>query len=310
MISILQGGIAHASGSGDVDRPRVAIEPRLRATTQSDIRIDSNLVLLPVNVTDPQNRMVTGLGSGDFRVFDGQREQTVMHLSNDDAPVSIGVVFDASGSMASKMSKAREAVAEFLRNANPADEFFLVNFSDRAELTVPLTENAGDIESRLTFADAHGRTALLDGVYLALNYLKQAKNPRRALLVISDGGENDSRYTQSELRKTLRESDAWIYAIGIYAPGQAVLPEEERGGPKLLTDMTEQTGGHHVAVQRLSDLPDAAGQIGRELRNQYVLAYSPTNLERDGKYHRVQVKLVGRRALRVSSRPGYFAPAP
>jgi len=295
--------------AGDTDEPRVAIEPRVH-TLHSDIRVDSNLVLLPVNVTDPKNRLVTGLAAGEFRIFDGQNEQTVLRLSNDDAPISIGIVFDASGSMASKLGKAREAVAEFLKSANPNDEFFLVNFQDKAELAVPFTQSPGDIQNKLAFTGSHGKTALVDAVYLALHYMQHAGNPRRALLVISDGGENDSRYTQADLRKTLRESNVWMYAIGIYAPGAAVLPEEERGGPKLLEEMTEQTGGRHLAIQSASELPGAASQVGLELRNQYVLAYSPSNVERDGKYHRVQVKLVGRRNLHLSWRPGYWAPGP
>ena len=297
-----------ALAAGDTDDPRVSIEPRIHAGVRGDIHVDSNLVLLPVNVTDRSNRLVTGLDAGEFRVFDGSREQQILQLSKDDAPLSCGVVFDSSASMARKLSKAREAVAEFLKGANPEDEFFLVNFNDQAELAAPFTQNAGDIQGRLAFTSAHGKTALLDAIYLALHYMKNAQHSRRALLVISDGGDNDSRYTQSELKKVLQESNVWIYAVGIYAPGSPILPEEERGGPKLLIEMAENTGGRHLAVYDAGELPEAAAQLGLELRNQYVLAYSPTNVERDGKYHHVQVKLVGRRNLQVTWRPGYWAP--
>ena len=306
---LVLGVPAYGAADGAPDEPRISIEPRLKAPLHSDFRIDSNLVLLPVNVTDRQNRSVTGLDAGEFRVFEGATEQKVLHLSTDDAPLSVGIVFDASGSMASKLGKAREAVAEFLKGANPSDEFFLVNFSGKAELAVPFTQSHEDIQGRLIATKSEGKTALLDGVYLALIQMKKAGNARKALLVISDGGENDSRYSEGEIRKMVRESDVWIYAIGIYARAPQMLPEEERGGPKLLTDVAEQTGGRHLAVHHENELPDAAAKVGLELRNRYILAYSPANAARDGKYHRVQVKLSGRRDLHLSWRPGYFAPA-
>jgi Ca-activated chloride channel family protein len=290
------------------DEPHVSLQPRARVTTRSDIRVDSNLVLIPVSVTDPKNHPVVGLDSDKFRVFEGKAEQRVLRLSSDDAPLSVGIVFDASGSMAEKMPKAREAVAAFLKSANPGDEFFLVNFSGKPELAVPFTTDTDEIQARLMYADSKGKTALLDAIYLALHHMKSAKNPRRALLVISDGGDNESRYSEGETRKMVQETDAWIYAIGIYANGFQTLPEEERGGPKLLTDIAEESGGRHFAVHSVSELPETAAKIGLELRNQYVLAYSPANTLADGKYRRVSVKLVERRDLHLSWRPGYYAP--
>jgi Ca-activated chloride channel family protein len=278
------------------------------AASGSDIRVDSLLVLIPVSVTDPRNRPVTGLASGEFRVFEGKAEQKVVGLSSEDAPLSVGIVFDASGSMEDKLPKAREAVQQFLKNANPEDEFFLVKFSSTAEVAVPFTNNAGDISARLLFAGSRGKTALLDAVYLGLHYMKNARNARRALLVISDGGDNDSRYSEREMRTMLREAGVAVYAIGIYAAGAKTLPEEERAGPKLLTDLAEESGGRQYAVHRASELPEAAAEIGLELRNQYVLAYSPEGAPADGKYRRVQVKLVEPRDLHLSWRPGYYAP--
>ena len=273
-----------------------------------NIRADSNLVLIPVSVTDPRNRPVIGLGQNGFRVFEGKTEQKVLHLSNDDAPLSVGIVFDTSGSMAGKLAKAREAVAEFLKSANPADEFFLVQFNNTAELAVPFTTDLDGIQSRLMRADCKGKTALLDAIYLALQYMKGARNPRRALLVISDGGDNDSRYTERETRQLVRETDAWIYAIGIYAGGSQALPEEEGAGPKLLTGIAGESGGRHFAVQDASQLPGAAAKIALELRNQYILAYRPADTQADGKYRRVQVKLVERGDLHLTWRPGYYSP--
>jgi Ca-activated chloride channel family protein len=317
LVSAAQAVDSAADRAADTstDEPRVAIQPRACAAAECrpraprDLRVDTNLVLIPVSVTDPKNHPVIGLASDKFRVFEGKAEQKVLRLSTEDAPLSVGIVFDASGSMAEKLPKAREAVAEFLRNANPADEFFLVNFSGTAELAVPFTTDTDEIQTRLMHANSKGKTALLDAIYLALHQMKSAKNPRRALLVISDGGDNDSRYSQAETRKMVQETDVWIYAIGIYAGGFQASPEEERGGPKLLTDIAEQSGGRHFAVHNTNELPETAAKIGLELRNQYLLAYSPANTEADGKYRRVQVKLVPQRDLHLSWRPGYYAPA-
>jgi Ca-activated chloride channel family protein len=307
-VATLLTGWAVQAADRDNDEPRVSIEPRASARTSSDIRVDSNLVLIPVSVTDPKNRPVTGLAPDEFRIFEGKAEQKVLRLSCEDAPISVGIVFDASGSMSGKLAKAREAVIEFLKSANPDDEFFLVNFSRTAELAVPFTGNPGDIQMRLMYATSKGRTALLDAVSLALGYMKGASNPRRALLVISDGGDNHSRHNETEIRRMVQESDVSIYTIGIYTRGTPIMPEEERGGEKLLTDIAEESGGREFAVDKAGDLPGAAAAIGLELRNQYLLAYRPANTEPDGKYRRVQVKLVDQRGMRVSWRPGYYAP--
>lgn len=302
-IFLMASGVTQGS-----DDPAVRITPLPGRAVRADLRADCNLVLVPVSVTDPRNRAVTGLARDAFRIFDEKAEQRVVHFTEEDAPISIGIVFDSSRSMTAKMPQARAAVAEFLRNSNPEDEFFLVNFNDRAELVVPFTNNPGDLQDRLLETSAAGRTALMDGVYLALDAMKGAANSRNALLVVSDGGDNDSRYSEGELRRRLRETSVAIYALGIYQHGAAVLPEEERGGPKLLDDLAGQSGGRHFPVTDLASLPQAAAQIGLELRNQYVLGYSPIEGSNDGRYHRVQVKLVGQGNLHVTSRPGYLAP--
>ena len=290
------------------DDPRVLIDPRVRPAAHADIRVDTNLVLVPVSITDHKNHPVLGIDARQFRVFEGKAEQDVVNVSSEDTPVSVGIVFDASGSMANKLPKAREAVAEFLKSANPSDEFFLVNFAASPALAVPFTTNPGEIRNRLMYATTTGKTALLDAVHLALEYMKDARNPRRSLLVISDGGDNDSRYTETEIRRMVRETGVWVYTIGVYAGAPAILPEEERGGPKLLTDLAEETGGRHFAIQNANGLPAAAAKIALELRNQYLLGYRPKNMERDGKYHKVQVRLVDSGDLLLSWRPGYYAP--
>lgn len=300
---------------------RVSIEPRIRTPKgadsgvlerKSNIRIDSTLVLIPVSVTDPMNRFVTGLEREHFKLYEDKVEQEIQQFSSEDAPLSVGLVFDTSGSMGSKLQKSRQAVAQFFKTANPEDEFFLVQFSDRPELTVPFTRNPEEIQNRLTFTQSKGRTALLDGIYLAMNHMKKARNPRKALLVISDGGDNSSRYTESEIKNAVREADVQIYAIGIFEPMSARgRTAEEMAGPGLLSEVAEQTGGRHFPVDNLNELPDIAAKIGIELRNQYVLGYAPKNQERDGKYRRVNVKLVQPRGLpplKAFFRLGYYAP--
>jgi len=298
---------------------QVAIEPRAKpsvhagAVPKSNIRVDSTLVLIPVTVTDPMNRFVTGLEKENFKIFEAGKEQDLSQFSSEDAPLSVGVVFDCSGSMGHKLDKSRQAVAQFFKTANPEDEFFLVQFHDSAELIQPFTISLEEIQNRLTFTNSKGRTALLDAIYLALHEMKKAKNPRKALLVISDGGDNNSRYTEGEIKNLVKEADTQIYAIGIYesvtSRGRTA---EELAGPGLLTDIAEQTGGRQYAVENLNELPDIASKIGVELRNQYILGYAPQNQDRDGKYRRVQVKLVQPRGLpplRAFWRLGYYAPS-
>lgn len=292
-----------------VPRPKPAEEKGAEA----NIRVNSTLVLIPVTVMDPVGRIVTGLEKENFRVFEEKTEQEIAQFSSEDAPLSVGVVFDCSGSMGKKLEKSRVAVAQFVNTSNPDDEYFLVQFNDGAQIVQPFTTNIEEIQNRLTFTQSRGRTALLDAVYLGLHEMKKAKNPRKALLIISDGGDNNSRYTEGEIKNLVKEADVQIYAIGIYEPASARsrTPEESQG-PGLLSEIAEQTGGRQYAVDNVSELPDVAGKIGAELRNEYVLGYAPKNQERDGKFRRVQVKLTpprGMPPLRAYWRLGYYAPS-
>jgi len=215
--------------------------------------------------------------------------------------------------MGNKLEKSRQAVAQFFKTANPDDEFFLIQFGDGADMIQGFTRNLEEIQNRLMFTQPKGRTALLDALYMGLSHMKKARNPRKALLVISDGGDNNSRYTESEIKNLVKESDVQIYAIGIYEPIAARgRTPEEAAGQGLLTEVAEQTGGRQYPVDNLNELPDIAAKIGVELRNQYVLGYSPQNQERDGRYRKVQVKLVqprGLPTLRAFFKMGYYAPA-
>jgi len=273
------------------------------------IRTETQITLVGASVTDPLGRLVTGLQQQHFRVFEDGVEQEIVRFSSQDVPVSIGVIFDMSGSMADKIDKSRQAAVQFFRTANPADEFFLVDFNDRAQLISPFTESVDDLQERLMYTGAHGMTALFDGVYLGLSQMRGAHNTKKALLILSDGGDNHSRYSETEVRKFVREADVQIYAIGLFE-AEAPTPEE-KAGPGLLNDITMMTGGRAFAVQNVNQLPDIATKISMELRNQYVLGYIPSHRTHDGKWRKIKVRLnppKGLPPLSVSAKNGYFAP--
>jgi Ca-activated chloride channel homolog len=273
-------------------------------------KVDVNLVLVPVTITDPMNRLVTGLDRENFNIFEGRDQQEIKTFSSEDAPISLGVIFDMSGSMTSKIERAREAVIEFFKTANPQDEFFMITFADKPEEISDFTSSVDDIQGKLIYTIPKGRTALLDAIYLGITKMRQAKYPKKALLIISDGGDNHSRYTEGEIRSMVKEADVLIYAIGIY--DHYFPTEEERLGPTLLADVTELTGGRAFTIDNPNDLADVSTKIGIELRNQYVLGYRPKNPAHDGKWRKIKVKLIppkGLPPLRVYAKTGYYAPS-
>ena len=277
------------------------------------VHIDVNLTLVNVTVTDPYDRVVTGLEPDNFRVFENNVEQEIQYFSSEDVPVSLGVIFDLSGSMANKVGKAKEAALQFFKTANPQDEFFLVSFNERAELTSAFTNSVEDLQSRMLTTSPKGRTALLDAIYLGLSQMRGARNAKRALLILSDGGDNHSRYNESDIKRLVKEADTQLYAIGIFDPlGNRNRTPEELNGPSLLTDITDMTGGRVFSVERLEDLPDIATKIGMELRNQYVLGYHPSNKVHDARWRKIKVKLrapKGLPPLNVFAKTGYYAPS-
>jgi len=318
LLAVFSACAVAALGQSD---PQATAPPTGALESTTAFRADSTLVLVPVSVTDPSNRYVLGLEKEAFHLSEDDVPQTIRFFSNEDAPLSIGLLVDVSGSMGAKLETSRRAVIEFLKTLNAADEAFLVDFSDRAELAMPLTSNAEAIEAKLTEVTSGGLTAMLDAVHTGLQEMKHAKNPRKALLIISDGGDNNSRFTATEIEDLVREADVQIYAMGVFEPvlsfglgkagAAAGLGAAEISGPKLLSEIADQTGGRAMAASSLRDLPGIAERIGIELRNQYVLAYSPINKNRDGKYRKVQVKVDQPKALpalKARWRAGYYAP--
>jgi Ca-activated chloride channel homolog len=287
--------------------------PAVKIVPGKVIRTDVDLALVNVTVTDPYNRLVTGLEQDNFRVSEDGTEQEIVSFSSEDVPISIGVIFDFSGSMSNKVDKAREAALQFFKTANPQDEFFLVSFNERAELTSAFTNSVEDLQSRMMLTAPKGRTALLDAIYLGLSQMRGAHNAKRALLILSDGGDNHSRYNENDIKRLVKEADTQLYAIGLFDPlGYRNRTMEELNGPSLLADITELTGGRVFAVEHLNDLPDIASKIGMELRNQYVLGYRPSNHAHDARWRKIKVKLrapKGLPPLTVYAKTGYYAPA-
>lgn len=283
------------------------------ASSPRTLRADSNLVLVSATVVDDSDRVVPNLRKTDFQLFERGVPQRISSFAAEDVPISAVIVFDASGSMADSIPMAGRALREFLSNANPADEFSVVTVSSRPELVLPFVQSSDEVLKQLGGIGGVGQTALLDSVYLAANYVRKGRNPRKALLVISDGEDNNSRYTERELVGVLREADATLCSIGVdisAAPYSAGEPAQ-RTGADILSDLAEATGGRYFEAWSPKDLPGIMKKI--DIRYQYVLGYSPAPLNADGKYHRVELRLARQareRHLRAFCRPGYYAPLP
>jgi VWFA-related protein len=257
------------------------------------------MVMIPANVTDRDDRPILDLHREDFHLFEDTVEQKIESFSIDQAPVSLGIVFDASGSMKNKIDKSFSAVEQFLKTSLPGDEFFLVQFSDVPKLRIPFTPDTDEILAGLSLVQPQGWTAMFDAIYVAVNQMRLAKNPRKALLILSDGGDNNSRYSGGEVINLLREADVRVYAIGLF------------DNAHYLKKAADETGGAMVAVRNLDDLPDAVDKLSTQLRSQYLIGYYPVKSQNDGKFHKVKLLLnqaAGSLKLHTSWRHGYYAP--
>jgi Ca-activated chloride channel homolog len=302
------GAILDVARAQSVNLP---LAPQDNPNSSSSIRVNSNLVLIPVSVVDRNEKSVVGLDQNSFRLYDDKVEQIITHFSMEDGPISVAFLFDASSSMADKIREAREAVSAFLKTANPTDEFLLIQFSDEVNLLLGFTKEADEVQRHLALIQPRGRTALLDAIDLSIHQLRHAHNIRKAVVIVSDGGDNCSRRTISEIKSLVRESDVLIYALGIFDSWDLrSQTHEEEAGPGLLRDVAKQSGGALFEIKDLSELPDIAAKMGNALRTQYVLGYTPAKPRMDGKYHKVNVKVVhkGSSKLRASWRRGYYAP--
>lgn len=292
-----------ANGQSDESGPKVSITPRSPAppasVDRSKFQLNVNLILVPAIVTDLRDRPVLGLEKKSFRIFEDNVEQQIATFSMADGPVSAGIVFDGSRSMATRIEQSRAAVAQFFRTSIPGDEFFLVRFSDRADLVTRWTSESDEISQELLGIRPNGWTAMIDGIRLSMLEMRTAHNPRRVLLVISDGADNNSRYSESELLSLLREADVRVCAIGLF------------DRPRYLQRLAYETGGKVIWIRKLQELPDAIERLSLEIRNEYVIGYSSDHAQNDGRYHKVRIELqpvAETKQMHVNWRQGYVSP--
>jgi Ca-activated chloride channel family protein len=290
--------------------PRVGRSPD--AIPIEHLRVDASLVLVPVHAVSATGANVTDLVAANFRVFEDGVEQKITYFSQDDAPLSVGLVFDSSGSMSNKIRKSASAAAAFFKTANASDEFFLVEFGERPKLVTPFTPDSDEVYQKIAHSRAFGRTSLIDAIQLALIQMKNARNARKVIVILSDGGDNRSRLTRGQIKGALLESDVQLYAIGIFDPDD--LPKhskEEQNGPQLLDELAEHTGGRVFTIDNLDNLESISSKLGTALRSEYLLGYMPLNPFRDGKYRQIKVEVVpssGSAIPSISYRHGYYAP--
>ena len=284
--------------------------PAEKKSGPSSLKIEVDLVLVNATVTDPSNRFVTGLEKEHFQLFEDKIEQKISHFSNEDLPTSIGLLFDVSSSMSDKISRAKDAAIAFLKTSNPDDEFFLETFADQPKVDEEFTSDVSEIQNRLVYKVAKGSTTLYDAVYLALEKMKRGHNPKKAILLITDGEDTRSRYSLLNVRNAVKESDVQIYAIGIVSSYYSDFAQG-RSGRAVLEEMTEITGGKAYFPNSVYELEDICTKIAIELKNQYILGYSSTNPSKDGRWRKIKVKLnapKGLPTLSVRAKSGYFAP--
>jgi Ca-activated chloride channel family protein len=297
------------------DGPSLDIQadgPRVQAADDTKpVIVHTDLVTLTVTVTDTYGRFVTGLGKNAFSIVDDKTQQEITFFSDEDAPVSLGVVFDVSGSMGGeKIMRAREALTKFVETSHARDEYFLIGFNNRAQLLLDHTRDSDALLQKLTFVQTHGQTALYDATYLGVERVTRGAHPKRAILLISDGQDNSSRYTFTELRRLLKESDVIIYAIGIVSNGDD--NQLGYGGRAILEELAGVSGGKAFFPSTGAEMNDTFERIALELRTQYSIGYRPTSFANNGKWHKIKIKVQPPRGfprLFVRGREGYFSNA-
>jgi Ca-activated chloride channel family protein len=273
------------------------------------VKVDVDLVRVDATVTDTQNRVITGLDKEHFKLWEDKLEQKIEYFSAEDSPVSLGIVFDISGSMKDKIGTARDAAVTFLKTGNPEDEYFLEVFSNRPQVAEDFTSDISKLQNKLVFQATNGMTAMYDAVYVSLEKLKEGTHPKKALLLITDGEDNHSRYAFSNVREFVKEQNVQVYAIGIVSDFNSQLGSG-RTGRALLEELADLTGGHAFFPDSVYDLEDICTKIAVELKNQYVLSYKSTNVAKDGKWRKIKVQVDGPKGvgrLNVRFKGGYYA---
>ena len=272
------------------------------------LQVNADLVLIPVTVADARDRPVLELSKRDFGLSDSGKRQDIKYFFAEAAPISIGLILDFSKSMENKIEREREAVVQFLNNANPEDDYFAIAVSSKPQLIADATDSPDQLQSKIGERPPQGSTALLDSIAMGLARMRSTRYQRRALIIISDGGDNSSRYPLRRIKNLIQESDVQVYAIGLF-DSALFKPYEEFMGKRWLREITDPSGGRTVPVDSLEELPEAAAEMSRGLRQQYVLGYSPTHTAANGEWHKVKVQILSSTAehpLTPSYKKGYY----
>ena len=283
--------------------PAIRGQETKKGSERPVFRVGVDTVFVKVSVTDPLNRYVTGLEKNHFKVFEDKVEQNLIHFTQQSAPISIGIIFDVSGSMKDNIHTARNSLVRFLQSGNPEDEYLLITFNQKTTLVQGFTHESSAIRNEVAIRNPGGRTALYDAVYLGLNQIRGGKNEKKAIILITDGEDNSSRYSAAEIREFAKEMDVQVYAIG---------EEGTLGyGRNEILNITKLTGGRAFFPNNFNELDYYIDLIHDELRSQYILGYMPTNKGHDGKWRRIRVRLdavKGLPKLLVHAKEGYNAP--
>jgi Ca-activated chloride channel homolog len=285
----------------------ILVAPQAAEPRQAPVRVDVDVVLVNAAVTDQDGHTVTGLEKTHFQLWEDKVQQEIRYFSAEELPVSLGVVFDISGSMSDKLSVSRDAVTRFLKTANPADEYALIEFNNRPHVTEAFTSDIADFQNRIALVSSSGSTALYDAVYLGIETLRHAHNRRRALLLVTDGEDNRSHYTFADLKALARESDVQIFAIGIAGFPIISATKGRKSGRAVLQELVDLTGGEVFFASDVQKLDGICSKISESLRNEYVIGYAPTNTNKDGKWRKLHVKVNDLSDAIVHVRSGYYA---
>jgi Ca-activated chloride channel family protein len=293
------------------DKPAAQEKPKKGKDSDYTLSVDVNLVLLHVSVFDEKDHLMKGLKKEDFTVFEDKVQQEVSLFREEDVPVSLGLVIDNSGSMRTKRERVNKAALTFAKTCNPQDEIFLINFNDQVYIDQDFTRNLDDLTDALDTLDSRGGTALHDAIYLSLEHIREGKEDKKALLVISDGEDRDSRYKFDSVLEFARESHASVYVVGLFDK-EGERSRAQKKAAKNLKDLAEETGGKYYFPESVDEVEALCTQVAHEIRNQYTLGYKSTNTRRDGTWRAVSVKMntnKNAKKLVARSKRGYYAPA-
>jgi VWFA-related protein len=268
-------------------------------------RSDTKLVDLHVSVLDKSGKLITDIPESGFKVYENGIEQPLKIFRREDVPVSLGIVIDNSGSMRDKRAKVAASSLALVKASNPQDEEFIVDFNDDAYLDQPLTSEIKKLEAALDRLDARGGTAMRDAISMSIDYVKdKGKKDKKVLLVITDGNDNTSNESLEQLVRKAQRSEVLVYCIGLLSEEE---PREARNARRALRALAEASGGMDYYPKDLAEVERITPQVAHEIRNQYLLAYSPTNTALDGTYRKIEVKVKGYGTPTVRARSGYYA---